>query len=135
MAKPQHKPTDATRKTVKAMTAYGITQAKICAVIGISEPTLRLRYAQELDTAEAEANAQVAQSLFNMATKGGNVAAAIFWLKTRAGYREVTHLANAEDGQALIIGVVTGVDRAAADADDRPRLSRPTAVRGVSRAS
>jgi hypothetical protein len=135
MAKPQHKPSDENRKTVKAMTAYGISQAKICAVIGISEPTLRLYYAHELETAEAEANAAVAQSLFNMATKGKNVAAAIFWLKTRAGYREVTHLANAEDGQALIIGVVTGVERSAAHEDDRPRLSRPTAVRGVPRAS
>src|SRR3954469_20183654 len=131
----KHKPTDEQRKTVKAMTAYGITQAKISAVIGIHEETLRIHYKHELETAEAEANAAVAQSLFNMATKGKNVAAAIFWLKTRAGYREVTHLANAEDGQALIIGVVTGVDRAAADADDRPRLSRPTAVRGVPRAS
>ena len=43
--------------------------------------------------------------------------------------------ANAEDGQALIIGVVTGVERATADEDDRPRLSRPTGVRGVPRAS
>jgi hypothetical protein len=111
MSNPKHKPTDETRKTVKAMTAYGISQAKICAVIDISEPTLRLYYSHELDIAEAEANSQVAQSLFNMATKGKNVAAAIFWLKTRAGYREVTHLANATDGQPLLIGVITGVNR------------------------
>jgi len=131
----QHKPTDEQRKTVKAMTAYGIKQDKIAAVVGISDVTLRLYYAHELDTAEAEANAQVAQSLFTMATKGKNVAAAIFWLKTRAGYREVTHLANAEDGKALIIGVVTGVERATADPDHRLGLSRPTGVRGVPRAS
>lgn len=93
------------------MTAYGIPQAKIANVLGVHEETLRIHYRHELDTAEAEANAQVAQSLFAMATKGKNVAAAIFWLKTRAGYREVTHLANATDGQPLLIGVITGVTR------------------------
>jgi hypothetical protein len=30
----------------------------------------------------------VAQSLFHMATQGKNVAAAIFWMKARAGWRE-----------------------------------------------
>ena len=35
-----------------------------------------------------EANAKVAQSLFQMATQGKNVAAAIFWMKARAGWRE-----------------------------------------------
>ena len=105
----KHKPTEEQRKTVKAMTAYGIKQDKIAAVLSISDVTLRLHYAHELDTAEAEANAAVAQSLFTMATKGKNVAAAIFWLKTRAGYREVTHLANAEEGKPFI--VATGVNR------------------------
>ena len=31
---------------------------------------------------------KVAQSLFQMATQGKNVAAAIFWMKARAGWRE-----------------------------------------------
>ena len=35
-----------------------------------------------------EANVKVAQSLFQMATQGKNVAAAIFWMKARAGWRE-----------------------------------------------
>jgi len=35
-----------------------------------------------------EANAKVAQSLFQMATQGKNVAAAIFWMKACAGWRE-----------------------------------------------
>ena len=34
------------------------------------------------------ANVKIAQSLFNMATTGGSVAAAIFWMKARAGWRE-----------------------------------------------
>lgn len=35
-----------------------------------------------------EANLKVAQSLFALATQGKNVAAAIFWMKARAGWRE-----------------------------------------------
>ena len=35
-----------------------------------------------------EATAKVAQSLYRMATEGNNVAAAIFWMKARAGWRE-----------------------------------------------
>jgi len=35
----------------------------------------------------------VAQSLFAMATQGKNVAAAIFWMKARAGWREKHEIA------------------------------------------
>lgn len=111
MSNPKHKPTDEQRKTVKAMTAYGITQERISAVVGIHHETLRIHYRHELDTAEAEANAAVAQSLFNMATKGKNVAAAIFWLKTRAGYRETLRIGGEGENGAIIFQVLTGVPR------------------------
>ena len=42
---------------------------------------------EELDLGETKANAQVAGFLFN-AAKNGNVTAQIFWLKTRAKWRE-----------------------------------------------
>jgi hypothetical protein len=41
-----------------------------------------------LDRGSIEATAKVAQTLFGMATSGQNVAAAIFWMKARAGWRE-----------------------------------------------
>ena len=41
-----------------------------------------------LDRGALEANAKVAQSLFQMATQGQNVAAAIFWMKVRGGWSE-----------------------------------------------
>src|SRR3954471_23145643 len=83
-------PSDTERKTVREMASCGTPQADICRVIGISEPTLRRAFRVERDTAAAEANAAVAQSLFRMATDPArpNVAAAIFWLKTRAGWKE-----------------------------------------------
>lgn len=53
----------------------------------------------ELGVGKARANAQVVNSLFRMATSGGNVAAAIFWMKAQAGWRE-TPLQTPLDGGA-----------------------------------
>jgi hypothetical protein len=56
-------------------------------VVGVDPKTLRKHYRDELDLGETKANAQVAGYLYN-AAKGGNVTAQIFWLKTRAKWRE-----------------------------------------------
>ena len=88
---PAHQPTDATRKQVEALASYGVPQDDIAKVIGISSLTLRGHYADILATARIKANSMVAQSLFQKATKGdgqASVTAAIFWLKTRARWRE-----------------------------------------------
>jgi hypothetical protein len=55
--------------------------------IGVDPKTLRKHYRDELDLGETKANAQVAGYLFN-AAKNGNVTAQIFWLRTRAKWRE-----------------------------------------------
>ena len=57
-------PDDKTRKTVEAMSSYGIPQEDIAKVIGLDPKTLRKHYEYELDTAEIKANAQVAQRLY-----------------------------------------------------------------------
>ncbi|WP_211879917.1 hypothetical protein [Plastoroseomonas hellenica] len=80
--------TDEQRRTVKAMAGFGVPQEDIAKHIEIDPKTLRLHFRRELDAGVLEANAKVAQSLFHMATQGKNVAAAIFWLKARAGWRE-----------------------------------------------
>src|SRR5690348_2935444 len=74
---------------VRAMSAYGVPQVEICKVIGISDRTLRKAFRDELDRAAIEANAKVAEVCFRMATSGTVPAATFFWLKTRAGWREV----------------------------------------------
>jgi hypothetical protein len=51
----------------------------------------------------------VAQSLFQMATSGKNVVAAIFWLKCRGGWREKSQV---EHTGLPHITVLTGVPRA-----------------------
>ncbi len=81
-------PTDEQRRIVKAMAGYGIPHDDIATVVKCSPPTLRKRFRQELDVATIEANARVAQCLYQQATTPGNIAASIFWLKARAGWRE-----------------------------------------------
>ena len=52
----------------------------------------------------------MAQSLFQMATQGKNVAAAIFWMKARAGWREKHEIAHtAPNGP--VMQILTGVPR------------------------
>lgn len=87
MGRRAHKPDPAMRRQVEAMAAYGIPEHDIARVVGIDPKTLRKHYREELDLGETKANAQVAGYLFN-AAKNGNVTAQIFWLKTRARWRE-----------------------------------------------
>ena len=101
MPRAPHEPTPEARKQVEAMTAYGVPQEDICKVIGVSVPTLMKYYREELDTGAVKANAAVAQSLYKKATGDGkqSVTAAIFWLKTRAGWKEtVVNEHTGEDG-------------------------------------
>jgi hypothetical protein len=81
-------PTDEQRRMVKAMAGYGVPHDDISRVVRCSPPTLRKWFRDELDTATIEANARVAQTLYQQATTPGNIAATIFWLKARAGWRE-----------------------------------------------
>jgi hypothetical protein len=62
-------------------------QDDIAKIIGCAPKTLRKRCRDDLDSGVAEANALVSGYLFANA-KAGNVAAQIFWLKTRARWRE-----------------------------------------------
>jgi hypothetical protein len=84
----RYEPTADQRRTVKTMAGFGIPQEDIAGFLGIDDKTLRKHFREELDRGITEANAKVAQSLFQMATQGKNVAAAIFWMKARAGWRE-----------------------------------------------
>ena len=81
-------PTDEQRRMVKVMSGFGIPQTDIANQLGVDAKTLRKHFREELDRGMTEANMRVAQSLYNMATTGGSVAAAIFWMKARAGWRE-----------------------------------------------
>ena len=87
MSRRAHRPEPAQRRQVEALAAYGVPETEISRVVGIDPKTLRKHYRDELDLGATKANAQVAGFLFNSA-KTGNVTAQIFWLKTRAQWRE-----------------------------------------------
>ena len=55
------------------------------------------------------ANAAVARALFRMATSVTNVAAAIFWLKVRGGWREPARLADAPSASTTAFVLIDGV--------------------------
>ena len=98
MARPSHQPEPAVRRQVEAMAGYGVPEADIARVLGIDPKTLRKHYRDELDNGHVKANLKVAENLYRKATGEGReaVVAAIFWLKTRARWKEtqvseVTH--------------------------------------------
>ncbi len=70
------------------MAGLGVPHEGIAVLLDIDAKTLRKYFSLELERGSVEATAKVAQSLFQMATAGKNVAAAIFWMKARAGWRE-----------------------------------------------
>jgi len=77
----------AVREKVRHLSGLGVRQDDIARIVKCSPKTLRKRCRDDLDGGAAEANAIVSGSLF-AAAKGGNVVAQIFWLKTRAQWRE-----------------------------------------------
>lgn len=92
MSRPSHAPDPSQRRQVEAMAGYGVPETDIARVLGIDPKTLRKHYRDALDTGHVVANAKVAESLFRKATGEGrqSVTAAIFWLKTRAGWKETS---------------------------------------------
>jgi hypothetical protein len=106
--KPPHEPTDLSRSQVATMMLAGDTQPKIAAVLGISEPTLRKYYREEIDATLSRANANVAQNMYNMARGKGAQAyqAAAFWLTHRAGWKRPATEVTGADGGAIQINVI-----------------------------
>ena len=90
MGRPAHRPDPVTRRQVEAMAAYGIPEADIARVLGIDPKTLRKHYRDELDTGSIKANSRMAENLYRKAMGDGpqSVTATIFWLKTRAQWKE-----------------------------------------------
>lgn len=93
MARPQFQPTDEDRALVEQLAAFGIPVESMTLFVkdkagkSISEKTLRKHFAKELDQGELKANFKVAQTLFKKAISG-DTTSMIFWLKTRARWKE-----------------------------------------------
>ena len=94
--RPEHVPTQKDREIVSFASAIGTPQATIGRLIGISHVTLRVHYRDELDLGMARANISVGRNLYRIATGNSPQAApaAMFWMKTRAGWKETVRQEN-----------------------------------------
>ena len=99
-----HKPTEKDRDTAKRLSALGCPHEDIAIRLKISADTLVKYYQEELDEGRIDANAAIAGTLFSQAKKG-NTAAAIFWLKTRARWKEtqVNEVTGADGGEIRLV--------------------------------
>jgi hypothetical protein len=117
---------EAMREKVRYLAGVGVRQDDIARIIGCAPKTLRKRFRDELDRGVAEANATMCGYLY-AAAKAGNISAIIFWLKTRAHWREGTPAdAQTPDGQAVNAPAADAQEpRADTDADSQVLLVLP----------
>ncbi len=93
--RPPHVPTKVTRAQVLELGGMGWTFEQIANHLKINRDTLAKYYREELDIATETTNLRVKQNLYNIAIDPAHkqsVTAAIFWLKTRARWRETDRL-------------------------------------------
>ena len=109
--RPPHLANDDTRIKVYTLSTVGTRHEDIASVLGISHDTLVKYYKEELDKGRIEANASVAETLFKQA-KEGNTTAMIFWLKSRAKWKETSQheISGNPDGTPVEVKIVTGID-------------------------
>jgi len=86
-----HVPTEESRRVVRGLAGLGMIVDDVARLAGITENTLRKHYTEEMAVGRAEANVRVSRALFQAATKAErpNVIAQMFWLKNRAGWKDI----------------------------------------------
>jgi len=102
MSRMPHEPTDKTKAEVSSLASFGVTQQEISDYIGIDIKTLHKYYRKELDTASIKANAAVARVLYEKAVIDRDTTSVLFWLKTRAKWRETDKKEEQNNSQALL---------------------------------
>jgi len=109
--RPPHLANETTRNKVFMLSTVGTRHEDIATVLGISADTLTKYYHDELAKGRIEANASVAETLFKQA-KEGNTTAMIFWLKSRAKWKETSQheISGNPDGTPVEVKIVTGID-------------------------
>jgi hypothetical protein len=111
VGRPPHLPNADTRNKVYMLSTVGTRHEDIASVLSISHDTLVKYYKEELDKGRIEANASVAETLFKQA-KEGNTTAMIFWLKSRARWKESTQheISGNPDGSPVEVKIITGIE-------------------------
>jgi hypothetical protein len=90
MARPKFVAAEEQRRTVKSLSAYGLSHEGIAQMVSLRSPkTLRKHFRKELDLGAIEGTAQVAQTRFQMAKSGKYPAATIHYLEKRQRWLDV----------------------------------------------
>ncbi|MER9222993.1 hypothetical protein NKI48_29690 [Mesorhizobium sp. M0644] len=78
------------RRLVEVLAGSAISQAEICAVLGIDKKTLRRHYRRELDRGAARVEAELVGNLLRLANGNDGTAlrAVMFALRCRFGWSE-----------------------------------------------
>jgi hypothetical protein len=88
MARNAFTPSEEQRHLVKVLSSYGIKQEDIATEVGLKSPkTLRKHFREDLDRGRVGASIQVPKALLKMAASGKKLAATIYSLNRRAGWR------------------------------------------------
>lgn len=95
--RPEHEPTAETRLRVQLMAVLGRPHHDIAKLIGTGTRQLLKHYRQELDFGNDLACVNVAGALYKNALKG-NVVAQIFFLKNKAGWRDMGRIEHTAPG-------------------------------------
>ena len=107
-------PTAEQRRHVELLAGFGLPQQQIAILVGCDPKTLRKHFEAELAVGDARATAKIAQTLFSKAA-GGDTACMIFWMKARAGWREVAKVElSGPDGGPMQVEVEAVRERIAA---------------------
>jgi hypothetical protein len=80
------------RPSSEDLRVYGLAAGEIARVLKLDVEVLKASYSDELEGGQIKANVRIAESLYRMALGQGReaVTAAIFWLKARARWKEVS---------------------------------------------
>lgn len=95
-------PTKEDKGMIELMCVAGVSREQIAEVMKVDVKTLSKHCNDILITARPRANSKIAGALYQNAIKG-NVTAQIFWLKTRAGWRETDHTQEAATASTTVI--------------------------------
>lgn len=111
VGRPAHLPDANTRNRVYELSKVGTRYEDIATMMSISADTLTKYYKPELQKGRIEANAAIASTLYEKA-KAGDTTSMIFWLKSRAQWKETQKHEHGgdPDGQPVQVKVVTGID-------------------------
>ena len=111
VGRPPHLPDADTQKQVYELSKVGTRYEDIATMLSISADTLTKYYPEELKKGRIEANAVIAGTLYEKA-KSGDTTSMIFWLKSRAQWKETQKHEHGgdPDGEPIQVKVITGID-------------------------